>query len=450
MHEDKCSVCLKSASKIVAVEEFGLDNIKYIEKLVDLIPEISWNSTHYLCLKCCGTLNESYEFKKLCLKSLENNELSDSESSKINQEEIIEDNELICYHCEGVFTSKLLLTEHIDQKHNITKTCKICGGRFSDQISLQQHLDDTHNIGETKQCPKCLKILPTSKLMKIHYLGCKNKQKKSKSKSSYTCTMCKNVFLTKYLLNRHIKNVHVNEKLFDCDVCGQKFASQVYLSAHKMYHSGERPHMCLYCGKSFITKSDLSHHEKIHANKRDYKCSECPKAFNNSSDLHKHRICVHFDKEKWKYVCNICNKKFPLKTNLDSHTKTHTGEKNFGCHICDRKCVSKSVLQRHIESHSNIRLFKCSECGLEYKYQRSLDVHLAKAHGIGEVKLPERVKKHFCHICPKSYYANNKLQKHIRSHTGEKPFQCLTCGKGFIDKSYIKQHMKIVHEVNLN
>lgn len=211
------------------------------------------------------------------------------------------------------------------------------------------------------------------------------------------------------------------------------------------YHSGTRPHICSFCGKSFITASDLYHHEKIHANKRAYQCEICPKAFNTSSDLHKHKICVHTDRKDWKYICQYCKKRFPLKVNLDSHIKTHTGEKNFSCHLCERKCINKSILMRHIETHTNAISFRCDICVRGYKHKKSLNEHKAKVHKLGEVNLALKTKKFECYLCPKSYYANNKLEKHVRSHNGEKPFKCPHCHRCFSDKSYIKQHLKLIH-----
>ena len=38
------------------------------------------------------------------------------------------------------------------------------------------------------------------------------------------------------------------------------------------------------------------------------------------------------------------------------------------------------------------------------------------------------------------------LEQHVRCHTGEKPFQCVICGRGFAQKSNVKKHM-ITHKV---
>lgn len=261
------------------------------------------------------------------------------------------------------------------------------------------------------------------------------------------CNICDATFKNKYLLKRHIKNVHATAKPYKCDQCEGSFTSQVYLNAHKRYHNKERAYICSYCGKGFITTSDLNHHEKIHKETRNYACKQCPKAFKTSSDLYKHKMCVHGDKNQWKHVCKYCDKRFPLKINLDTHVKTHTGERNFTCRVCGRRFINNSVLNRHMETHVDFVPFKCEHCLQSYKHKKSLDVHLFRVHGIGSgEEAKERVKK-YCHVCPKSYFDRNKLEKHLRTHTGERPFKCDDCGKGFVDKSYVKQHMKTAHNI---
>ncbi|XP_018574205.1 zinc finger protein 585B-like [Anoplophora glabripennis] len=368
------------------------------------------------------------------------------------EEILIDEDEVKCFHCNVGFKSKVLLKKHISQTHVTRKRmlrkknclCEFCMKTYANQNALKRHLRICKRNSEVTQAGKAQNTkMELSK--RTNFIN--DNVSELDLKVPPTCSLCGTTFCNKYLLKRHLQNVHATEKKFKCDMCDRTFASSVYLNAHKRYHAGDRSHICSFCGKGFITASDLYHHEKIHANKRAYRCEICPKAFNTSSDLHKHKICVHLDRSEWKYVCSYCQRRFPLKTNLDTHVKTHTGEKNYACHLCDRRCINKSVLTRHIETHSNVISFKCNLCMQGYKYRKSLDVHMTKVHGIGNVKVPERIKKFFCHLCPKSYFANNKLQKHIRSHNGERPFRCPHCEKSFVDKSYIKQHLKTAHDI---
>ena len=50
-------------------------------------------------------------------------------------------------------------------------------------------------------------------------------------------------------------------------------------------------------------------------------------------------------------------------------------------------------------------------------------------------------KKLFCSYCHKGFNKVFDLTQHTRSHTGEKPYQCVICGRGFAQKSNVKKHM---------
>ncbi|KAK9876007.1 hypothetical protein WA026_011123 [Henosepilachna vigintioctopunctata] len=438
-----CLICLNSSICLINVTETKSSNLNLISKLKTCVPDVDWKNDFQICPDCTTHLEIAYNFRDLCI-GLKNaryeiwgkiEKLKQENSGILESETItVGENKFRCFHCQRNFSNKTFLAKHIEDEHikfkDLTshKNCANFPIEYNDSCSINHEQDGKYLINTD-----VLKLV-------------ESKTDESKSiEQKNECDICGTSFNNKYLLKRHKKNVHATEKSFKCDICPSSFVSPVYLKAHQKYHSGERKHVCPFCGKRYITASDLYHHEKIHANKRAYGCTECSKAFNTSSDLHKHKICVHMDRNLWKYCCDYCNKRFPLKTNLDTHIKTHTGEKNFLCHLCDKKCISRSALTRHIDSHSNIQSFKCTICNSGYKYQKSLLIHMLKNHGIGDIKLPERVKKYFCHVCPRSYYVNSKLQKHLRTHTGDKPFKCPNCDKCFIDKSYVKQHMKIAH-----
>ena len=47
-----------------------------------------------------------------------------------------------------------------------------------------------------------------------------------------------------------------------------------------------------------------------------------------------------------------------------------------------------------------------------------------------------------CPVCSRDFTQNVHLKVHMRKHTGNRPFQCSRCQKGFIDSTALAKHVE--------
>uniref|UniRef100_A0A095C9S0 Zinc finger protein 143 n=1 Tax=Schistosoma haematobium TaxID=6185 RepID=A0A095C9S0_SCHHA len=126
---------------------------------------------------------------------------------------------------------------------------------------------------------------------------------------------------------------------------------------------------------------------------------------------------INSTKELRKYHCTYpeCNKSYTRRYRLNLHISTHTDTGPISCDTpkCNVKCFSEEDLKRHkLSQHSSVD--------------------------------KDSRRRHACTFpgCSRSYSELNRLEEHLRTHSGERPYVCRKpgCGATFARLSGVKSH----------
>ncbi|KAM9412714.1 zinc finger protein 711-like isoform 1-T1 [Salvelinus alpinus] len=210
--------------------------------------------------------------------------------------------------------------------------------------------------------------------------------------------------------------------VYPCHICGKKFRSQGFLKCHMKNHP--------------------DHHVK------KYQCTDCDfttnKKVNFHNHLESHKLLVHrsdrditSSPEYPEY--NRTTPEYPeynrTTAEYPEYNRTYT-EYTRRYHE-DSQLGSNKLILRDKES----KLHHCKYCDYETAEQGLLNRHLLAVHS--------RNFAHVCVECAKGFRHPSELKKHMRTHTGEKPYCCPHCDFRCADQSNLKTHIKSKHGADL-
>ncbi|XP_068225472.1 zinc finger protein 600-like [Palaemon carinicauda] len=213
---------------------------------------------------------------------------------------------------------------------------------------------------------------------------------------------------------------------FACTLCDKYFASLKALNFHIKKHSLRKKLKCPNCNKGFPSLKTYTNHTQRgilfgYSCRKKFKCLLCEKVFLSETLLSKHASLKSFH-------CSICIKTFMSCKEVKDHKKDHI----LRCIICNCVFSQKSELKQHQLSH-DIEELNCSICSKKFTSLEALSRHTYRVH---------MVKKNVqCKFCKKLFH-KRVYDVHLRTHTGERPYECEECDSTFVQKNHLVKHMK--------
>ena len=234
-----------------------------------------------------------------------------------------------------------------------------------------------------------------------------------------------------------------------CGNCGLEFTDLASMKTHLETHLGQyqdqepaviESHKCDNCGDTFSTSEELASHSLTHQTS-SFSCDQCEAKFPTTAALEKHQTSAHQERP-FRCGHSSCGEAFRTVGGLTRHNQgVHGGDpgqgaaqrRKPGAHIKLSEEQTKALAETPVELAKTIsEKLLLSSAAEKVRSERS------------EARLVERESHaHQCDQCEVSFKKPSDLVRHVRTHTGERPYACDKCDKRFTVKSTLRTHMKV-------
>ena len=309
------------------------------------------------------------------------------------------------------------------------------------------------------KCDQCNVWFPSVSTLCIHNsiyhsVEINGQAKVDEGQEQFECLVCFGVFPDVILLRRHLKLKHLTKDgVFKCDHCTKQFSSasreKFFYHLTKEHGIGKFTIKCDKCdNKIFETSAKLRNHDAIyHPTKPRHVCDKCGKDFRDKKHLQTHLLRVHQEfiitnKDKVK-ECDTCHEEFSSAIDFNDHLKSCLPKLNdFKCKFCNLSLVSHLSLELHFIEEHNVLMFCCQVCGLAFKQKTDIKSHVERIH--------EKLFKHLCHKCDKSFYYRKQLTRHLaiwhNEGSSKRDYKCNTCGNIYKNLQGLNEHKIRTHD----
>lgn len=441
-----------------------------------------------------------------------------------------------CTECNAIFETVDAWTDHQVAEHNqVAHHCDQCDKKFLRPSELAEH-KNTHLRVKFYPCSVCANSYSTPQKLSEHVQQCHpGLGPIAAGESEFFCDLCIRAFKSRQAYSNHMR-IHSKipttnrkpsdtfNKGFSPSIIGKPI-KQIMPIVHPgfvsfkpttNYNIPNAPYSCDICGKGFMHKKNIWKHKKVlHAdllNERNDSEENTMQAsteeeefnpdengsllstpqFNSFNFTNFTNNVQQAPQETMSYSCELCFKKFPLRTSLWKHKRAKHGIVNFNsnetqsptaageggssrssCTICRITFSDKKSYYRHRKNVHKSTVQMCKICGKPLSSTLELYEHLKAAHARellgynanqGSNKAQEMVQevepdyendqesvdpsvdyqaRYPCDTCGKQFVGLLALQNHqCINQVPSQPqtFDCEICHKSYTSISALKSH----------
>lgn len=400
-----------------------------------------------------------------------------------------------CNFCGCIFTTKSELATHLSMKHCDTVLhCEICDGIFCESKTLFVKHMENHEDQFKRTCitESLSAIICPEKTQSYVLEKCGN----------FPCRDCGKIFVKKSEMVSHMRDDH--EEINISEALGTRSNENVSRKLERCIQEINDKFSCNMPCEIFATKFDAKRHSKntlffkcLRSRSDNLKeseelqhllesnseaCSDADENLNSSEfaygvrgksfarncdDAVRHRKDLILQRESRDDTVGVC---------ADLTRISIVSQKEIACMICERVFTRKADMRRHVKnvhhvqqgdgnpskSHGvdssaahidpplsdrgNSSVIKAKDTSsdtiIKNKGKKS-----SADDSVSRAKIKVDGKTYFhCQVCGKNLFRRCTYVRHMRIHTGEKPFTCHVCGKQFRAEPQIQRHVREVHE----
>ncbi|KFB44562.1 AGAP005485-PA-like protein [Anopheles sinensis] len=390
--EMQCRLCLGQTSTKL---ELSLANEK-MRLMVDSVFNFKIKSVAHLpeniCLKCSSTVQEFYQYSKK-VQSIQ--QLLEQEHLAEFETVIVEDIK-IGSDCE---------VDHQlnDQSDTIDESVMLHGDSDGQLSSGEARSNDSFDSQEFQECN-----------VETHDDAPKAPSENEKEFEQQV----------------QADGTKLQDRFLRCELCDRLFSNSKHFKTHQSEHQKKE---CPICGKNLYTKYLKKHIANVHQSKPAAGKKRHEKVQLPASQYERDRMIDLFIGIR----CDLCQFGiYKTFADLQMHYRTKHGVQGY-VRCCGGKLDTQRAAAEHVLVHQGV--FACKYCDKTFLSKRSITLHEAAQHPIGD---DSESRVLHCRLCNLTFTSEEKFIRHRNNHENNE--DCRICGKT-VRKSYLKKHFNAVH-----